>query len=160
MGQKDLECLVGKLCSIHLAVPGVVAHLSHIQRAPNQGGVYWVWLSTALHCKLADWKVFALQLTYRPMHLAVIVCREPTHLGICDASGLGAGGVGLDPAGTGHNLVWQNTWSADVTAELVSPTNPNGTISNSDPELAALVLQEATLLKAAPKARMAVPRSA
>ena len=32
-------------------------------------------------------------------------------------------------------------------------------ITNSDIELAALVLQEATLLKAAPKPRMAAPRS-
>ena len=115
---------------MYLAVPWAVAHLLHTQRVMNQGGVYWVWLSTALHCKLADWKVFALQLTYRPMHLAVIVCREPTHLGICDASGLGAGGVWLDPDGTGHDLVWRHPWPADVTSELVSSTNPHSTITN------------------------------
>ena len=38
-------------------------------------------------------------------------------------------------------------------------TNPQGTIANSDLELAALVLQEATLLEAVPKARMEEPRS-
>ena len=38
MGRKDLERLVGKLRSMHLAVPGAVAHLFHIQRALNQGG--------------------------------------------------------------------------------------------------------------------------
>ena len=30
MGRKDLERLVGRLLSMHLAVPGVVAHLYHI----------------------------------------------------------------------------------------------------------------------------------
>ena len=39
MGRKDLERLVGKLRSMHLAVPGAVAHLFHIQWALNQGGV-------------------------------------------------------------------------------------------------------------------------
>ena len=38
-------------------------------------------------------------------------------------------------------------------------TNPKGTITNSDLELAALVLQEANLLGAVPKASMAAPRS-
>ena len=33
MGRKELESLVGKLFSMHLAVPGAVAHLYHIQRA-------------------------------------------------------------------------------------------------------------------------------
>ena len=54
MGRKDLERLVGKLHSMHLAVPGVVAHLSHIQRALNQGGVDQAWLSPDFHRELAN----------------------------------------------------------------------------------------------------------
>ena len=107
MGRKDLESLVGKLCSMHLTVPGAVAHLFHVQRALNQGGVDRAWLSTDFHRKLADWKVLALQAAYQPTHLTEIVRREPTHLGFCDASGLGAGGVWLDPARTGQHLVWR-----------------------------------------------------
>ena len=45
MGRKYLERLVGKLRSIHLAVPGAVAHLFHIQRALDQGRVDQAWLS-------------------------------------------------------------------------------------------------------------------
>ena len=33
MGWKELERLVGKLRSMHLSMPGAVAHLYHIQRA-------------------------------------------------------------------------------------------------------------------------------
>ena len=105
MVRKYLEHLVGKLRSMHLAVPGAVAHLSHIQRALNQGGVDRAWLSPAFCCKLADWKALNLQAVSRPTHLAKIVRREPTHLGFCDASGLGVGGVWLDPDGTGQILV-------------------------------------------------------
>ena len=159
MGRKDLERLVGRLRSMHLTVPGAVAHLLHIQRAPNKGGVERAWIYPAFHCNLADWKALALQAASRPTHLAEIIRREPTHLGFCDASGLGARGVWLDPAGTGHNLVWRHPWPSDVTAELVSSTNPNGTITNSDLDLAALILQEATLLEAVPKACMDALRS-
>ena len=74
IGRKDLERLVGKLRSMHLAVPGAVAHLFHIQRALNQGGVDQAWLSPEFHRELADWKVLALQAASRPTHLAKIVC--------------------------------------------------------------------------------------
>ena len=93
MGRKDLGYLVGKLCSMYLAVPGAVAHLFHIQCTLNQGGVDRAWLSQAFHREIAYWKALILQAASRPTHLAEIVRREPTHLGFCDASGLGVGGV-------------------------------------------------------------------
>ena len=37
MVRKELERLVVKLCSMHIAVLGAVAHLYHIQRALTQG---------------------------------------------------------------------------------------------------------------------------
>ena len=45
---------------MHLAVPGLVAHLFHIQHALNQGGLERAWLSPAFHCKLANWKALVL----------------------------------------------------------------------------------------------------
>ena len=91
---------------MHITVPGVVAHLFHIQRVLNQGGVDWVWLSPSFHYKLAGWKALALQAASRPTHLEEIIHMEPTHLGFCDASGIGAGGVWIGPARRGCNLVW------------------------------------------------------
>ena len=38
MGQNYLERLVSKLRSMHVAVPGAVAHMYHIERALAQGG--------------------------------------------------------------------------------------------------------------------------
>ena len=54
MVQKDIKRLAGKLCSMHLAMPGSVSHLLHIQRALNQGGVDRAWLSPAFHRELLD----------------------------------------------------------------------------------------------------------
>ena len=75
-----------------------------------------MWLSMDFHHKLVGFKALTLQAASRPTHLEEIFHREPTHLGFCDASGIGAGGVWINPSVTGHNLVWQHTWSADVTS--------------------------------------------
>ena len=159
MGCKDLERLVGKLRSMHLVVPGAVAHLFHIQRVLNQEAVDRAWIFLAFHRELTNWKVLALQAASRLTHLAEIARWEPTHLGFCDASGIGAGGVWLDLARIGQNLVCRLPWPPDSVATLVSLINPQGKITNSDLELAALNLQEATLIKTVPKASMAAPRS-
>ena len=108
MGRKELERLVGKLRSVHLAVPGAVAHLYHIQRALAQAGTDRAWLSPALHCEIADWKMLAYQTSDRPTHLAKIVYRKPTHLGYCDASGLGSRGGWIDSSCSGKDLVWSH----------------------------------------------------
>ena len=69
------------------------------------GGVYQAWISPVFHSELANWKALTLQAASRPTHLAEIIRRSPTHIGLCDASGLGVGGVWLDLARTGQNLV-------------------------------------------------------
>ena len=72
--------------------------------------------------------------------MAEVVQRLPTELGFCDASGMGAGGVWIDPDGTGGNFVGQVQWPADIVSYLVTWENPARGITNSYLELAALVL--------------------
>ena len=57
MCRKDLERLLGKLHSMHLAVPGAVAHLYYIQHALSQAETDRAWLSPAFHHKIADWNM-------------------------------------------------------------------------------------------------------
>ena len=79
-----------------------------------------------------------------PTYLAEIVQRLPIDIDITDALGLGAGGVWIDPNKYGRNYVWRLPWPEDIRTDLVSFDNPQGRITNSDLELAALFLQEAT----------------
>ena len=65
----------------------------------------------------------------------------------------------LDPSRPGKDLVWRHPWLEEIIANLVSSRNKDVTITNSDLELAALVLHEATLLVAVPESRLAAPRS-
>ena len=83
----------------------------------------------------------------RSTHLEEIVCQEPTHLGFCNASGIGAGGVWLNPYGSGTILVYRHPCPPDIIAALIYDRNPEGTLTNSDLEITALLLHEATLLE-------------
>ena len=113
----------------------------------------------AFHREIADWWALVLQAATRPMHLANIVCRESTHLGFCNASGIVVGGLCLDPAQTVYNLVWRKPWPPNVITYLVPSTNLKGTLKNSNLELASLFLRDDTLLEAFPEACMAAPCS-
>ena len=62
----------------------------------------------------------------QPTHLAEIVRRESTHMGFCDASGIGAGSVWLDPSRSGPIMVWSHPWLTDTIAALISNKIPWG----------------------------------
>ena len=97
-------------------------------------------MSSEFHHKITDWCTLADQTAARSTHLAEIVHRKPTHLGFFDTSGLGAGGMWLEPLILGQDLVWRHPWPADKIANLVSATKGEGKITKTDLELASLVL--------------------
>ena len=109
------------------------------------------WLLLDFHFNITNWRTLSDQTVAQPTHLAEIVWRKPTHLGFCNALGLSTGGVWLEPSCYGHDLVWQHPWTKDIITNLVSLTNMDGTVTNSDLELAVLVLHEATILTAVPE---------
>ena len=154
-----MERLVRKPRSMHLAVTEVVAHIYHIQPVLAQAGADRAWLSPEFHLEIADWRMFAEQTAARPTDLTKSIPHKPTHLGFCDASGLRAGGVWLDPSCLGKYLVWHHLCPADIVTNLVSSQSKEGTITNSDLELSALVLHEATLIAEVPDARLDTTRS-
>ena len=80
----------------------------------------------------------------RPTYLAENFQRLATDVGYTNALGLGCRGVWIEPSKDVFHCVWHLPWSEKIMADLVSSDNPQGRITNSDIELAALVLQEAT----------------
>ena len=65
----------------------------------------------------------------------------------------------LKPSCSGQDIVWCHPWPEDIITNLVYLTNREGTITNSDLELAVLVIHESTLLAEVPEVVMAAPRS-
>ena len=79
----------------------------------------------------------------RPTLFEEIVQRLTTYMGYSNVSGLGFGGVWIEPNKDGVHYVWQLTCPEYIMADLFSTNNPQGRIANSGLELVALVLQEA-----------------
>ena len=114
---------------------------------------------SAFHQDIGDWRALVAQETGWPTNLVDIVRRYPNHLGFSDASGIGAGGVWLYPSKSRLSIMWRYPWPPDIIVALVSDTNTGGMLTNSDLELAALVIHKDTNLELCPYVNISTPRS-
>ena len=76
----------------------------------------------------------------RPTHCRELIAETPGYIGYCDASKLGAGGVWLSGRLRLPPVVWRLEWPDDVRRNVVSFDNPTGTITNSDLEMAGMLI--------------------
>ena len=147
MSTKKLERLIGKLRSMHLAIPGTMGRFNHLQMdlmAANYASRATEYLSKDFHRDMQFWQSLCVDMGSRPTFFAEIVQRLATDVSYTYALGLWCGGVWIDPNEDGAYYVWRLTWLEDIRSDLVSTDNPHGRITNSDLELAAMVLQEVT----------------
>ena len=93
-----------------------------------------------LRTTLQDFSTLIRLLDSRPTHCRELVVDDPGYVGYCDASKLGAGGVWLSGTRLLPPVVWRVEWPDDIRAMVVSSNNPTGTITNSDLEMAAMLL--------------------
>ena len=84
-------------------------------------------------------------LAVRPTHVTEVVQQGLDYAGYCDASAFGAGGVWFGSGTALSRSVWRIQLPQDITSDVVSYANPNGRLTNSDLEMAAVVLQQAVL---------------
>jgi hypothetical protein len=104
--------------------------------------------SHCVYSLLQDFRGLASDLTRRPTRIAELVPASlPATLGAQDAAGSGMGGVHFVPLPSGEvqPLLWRSPFSREVQARLITFSNPAGTITNSDLELAASVAQHDVL---------------
>ena len=69
----------------------------------------------------------------------------PQHIGSCDASGLGMGGVWFPPDPTQLALLWRTPFPEAIRSALVSAHNPAGSITNSDLKLMGAIAHQDVL---------------
>jgi hypothetical protein len=88
---------------------------------------------------LADFGTLIKVMARRPTHCKELVIDSPGYIGYCDASKLGAGGVWLLGTLYLSPVVWRLEWPEDIHNNVVSFSNPRGTITNSDLEMAGML---------------------
>jgi hypothetical protein len=137
------QSVVGKLRHVATILPSARALFTPLNRALRLTP-HTIALSASgeVRAALLDLRQLVTTLAARPTHVTEILpAPEPDYIGYCDASAYGAGGVwfsGLCPL---PETVWRLQWPADITAAVISESNPTGTLTNSDLEMAAVVLQ-------------------
>lgn len=145
--RKRFQSVVGKLRHAASILPAGKGLFSPINDA-LQGSLPRIGLGQQSDVRqtLLDLISLIQSLASRPTHICELLPDDPEYIGFCDASAAGAGGVWFAPCFTDTNLctftprVWRLPFPADITASVVSVSNPSGTLTNSDLELAALLL--------------------
>lgn len=128
---------LGELRHMSLGIPGSKGLFSLLQEGLCHTDQYRLKITPAMRDQLTDFEHLAHSLKSRPTELAEIVPDHPVAVGPHDAAGDGAGGAWL-PATTHSNippLLWRFPFPQWVRDNLVSFSNPHGTITNSDLEL-------------------------
>ena len=143
---KNLERLIGKLRSMHLAIPRAVRLFYHLQidlTSANRASQATAYLSKIVHRDVKFWQSLCADMGSRPTYLAENFQCLTTDVGYSIASVIWCRGVWIYPNEDGVRYVWLLPCPEDIMADLVSSNNPQGRITNYYIDLAALVLQEA-----------------
>jgi hypothetical protein len=145
--------IVGKLRHVALIMPSTRGLFSPINKA-LQGDPATIGLGRASEVReaLLDLATMVTALGARPTHIKELVPDDDHYVGYCDACAAGAGGVWfsgdlhLDP------IVWCVPFPQEISSQVVSNSNPDGNLTNSDLEMAAallhyMVLQQVTNMR-------------
>ena len=139
--RKMFEQLRGRLRHACIGIPAGKGLMGPIDAA-LQGEKRWIKIkgNQVLRDALQDFATIIKVLGKRPTHCRELVATEPGYVGFCDASTLGAGGVWLAGTKSLNPVVWRVEWPEDIRNNVISFSNPHGTITNSDLEMAGMVL--------------------
>jgi hypothetical protein len=148
---KRFRSLVGPLQHAARILPAAKSFFTPMNKA-MQGLLSFIGLgqhSDVRHA-LLDAGVLIAELARRPTHVSELVAHEFNYVGFCDASAFGAGGVWF--SGNKHipPTVWHVEFPPDITAEVVSDKNPNGKLTNSDLEMAGVLMHYLALEQIVP----------
>jgi hypothetical protein len=139
--RKMFEQLRGRLRHACIGIPAGKGLMGPIDAA-LQGEKRWIKIkgNQPLRDALQDFATIIKVLGKRPTHCRELVAMDPGYVGFCDASTLGTGGVWFAGAKSLNPVVWRMEWPEDIRNNVVSFDNPHGTITNSDLEMAGMVL--------------------
>ena len=144
-----MQRTVGRLQHASLVMPCSKALFTPLYDA-MKGDPKYIYLPVGgkVRNALRDAIALTLEAAERPTHVREIVAGDTGAVGNCDASAFGAGGVWYGGSELKEPIVWRVVFPADIQQSVVSDDNPRGTVTNSDLELAAILLHHLVLEQA------------
>jgi hypothetical protein len=131
--------LAGKLQHASLGLPGGKGLFSPIQLA-MQGNPEFVPLTNTLKQCLKDWQAIIRHMEKQPTSVLQLVKDYPAYIGYSDSCGIGTGGTWSSGLESLEPFLWKYEWPNDIKNQLCTATNPKGTLTMNDLELAGMVL--------------------
>jgi hypothetical protein len=139
---------LGELRSMSLTLLGSCNIFSSVQNAMSSQSKGCIALGKGVHDALDNFWWMHWNIATRLMRIAKVLPLPPVAEGHHNVSGMGAGRIWFpEPllrAHDGYNsltrVVWQHRWPQHVISRLVTDSNPCGSITNSDLELAGGLL--------------------
>lgn len=143
--------MVGKLQYAASILPAAKSLFTPLYRA-QRGDPTFVTFGKGSEVRdaLLDFTPLLKSLSSRPTHVAELVHRDDDYIGFCDASAFGAGGVWFGGAKPLDPVVWRVVFPKDITEAVVSDSNPKGRLTNSDLEMAGVLLHQLVLERLVP----------
>jgi hypothetical protein len=138
---KRYRRILGKLRHVALILPGIKGLFSPINKAlKGEPRVIGLGKDSDIRAASLDLAHMVEDLAHRPTHVKELVPGDDHYTGYCDACAAGAGGVWLSGDLSIRPIVWRIRFSAYITSQVVSTSNPRGSLTNSDLEMAAVLL--------------------
>jgi hypothetical protein len=131
--------VAGKLQHVSYGLPGGKGLFSPIQM-DMAGNPNFVNMINDIKTVLTDWVHLLSQMKQTPTSVLQLTSNYPNYIGYSDACKLGAGGAWCSGLKAISPFIWQLQWPKDIQDALQSDTNPHGTITINDLELAGAVL--------------------
>ena len=133
--------MIAKVRHAFTALPGGRGLLSPcnrlLQKCPP---VVYFHCNESLHAAISNCQTILRESTSHPMWCRELVAGWPDFIGVVNASSHGVGGVILGELSGLPPTVFRLQWPTSIANELVSSDNITGSISNSDLEMAGLLL--------------------
>ena len=137
----EVESVVAKVRHAFTTIPaglGLMSRFNTILR--KKPARVFLHRNKELQLAISECRTFLRESVSHPTKCASLVTAWPDYIGLTDASSFGAGGVILGENRDAPLTVFWVQWPQDITDAVISETNPNGTLTNNDLEMAGLLL--------------------
>jgi hypothetical protein len=137
----EFESVIAKVRHAFTALPGGRGLLSPCNRLlQKRPPVDYFHRNDSLHAAISNCRTILRESMSRPTRCRELVAGWPDIIGVVDVSSHGVGSVIIGELSECLPMVFRSQWPPDITANMISEATPKGTITNSDLELAGLIL--------------------
>jgi hypothetical protein len=135
----EMQQVMGKLNHTCIGLPSGRGLLSPLNNS-LKGTADHIKITPSIKQALLDWVTLTQRIATRPTSVLELTPAMPWFLGYVDSSKQGVGGVWVNGTHTINATVWRHDWPQEIQEKFVSTSNPNGTISISDLEMAGVLI--------------------